>query len=127
MEPTLPPVPVSPKHPVSLHIPYPETSSRLLAFATIFTFLKFLLILPHYIIVGVLMCCAMVATFIGQIVVLFTGSYPRPLFALVKGAMNWQARMTSYLLGLTDTYPPFGFETDESLFGHEMKKKFDNH
>jgi hypothetical protein len=40
--------------------------------------------------------------------ILFTGRYPRAMFALVEGTLRWQNRVVAYaLLMISDQYPPF--------------------
>ena len=43
--------------------------------------------------------------------VLFGGQYPSWAFTLVGGTITWGLRVTSYFFGLTDQYPPFGFDS----------------
>jgi len=95
-------------HPIDLIIPPPEKSSRLLALATLFFFFpKLLLALPHIIVLYFLMIAALLVAFAGQIVVLFTGKYPREMHGFVVSALRWQMRVNGYLFGLRDEYPPF--------------------
>jgi hypothetical protein len=43
--------------------------------------------------------------------VLFGGHYPLWGYALVGGTIRWSTRVTAFLLGLTDEYPPFTFRS----------------
>jgi len=97
------------KYPVELVVPQPENPSRWLALATIIP-VKMILLIPHIIVMYVLGIVMFVLGVLAQIIVLFTGAYPEGLFKIVKGAMQWQARMNAYMFGLTDKYPPFSFE-----------------
>lgn len=97
-------------YPVSFTIVYPETSSRLLALLGIGFFLKILLLAPHLFLLWFLGMAALVAAVIGHWVVMFTGRYPRSLFAFGVGVQRWSSRATAWLLGLTDRYPPFGLD-----------------
>ncbi len=95
-------------YPVRLAIEAPEAPSRLLAlFGVLFMIIKFILLIPHIVILGVLGIVAIVVAYIGFWAVLITGSYPRGLFNLITGVQRWEYRTTSWLLGLTDRYPPF--------------------
>lgn len=68
---------------------------------------KWLLAIPHLVVLVVLAAVAVFA-YVGILVgVLVTGRYPRGLFDYVVGVGRWGARVTSYLHLLTDRYPPF--------------------
>ena len=96
-------------YPVTLEIEYPESSSRLLALAAILFFIpKYILAIPHLIVLAFLGFVAMIAAFIGYWAVLITGKYPRGLFDFGVGVQRWNIRFTAWLLGWTDKYPPFG-------------------
>ncbi|MBI2324305.1 MAG: DUF4389 domain-containing protein [Chloroflexi bacterium] len=69
---------------------------------------KWLLAIPHYIVLVVLVVFAFVATIIAWFAILITGSYPRGLFDFVVGVGRWGLRVAAYaFLLVTDRYPPF--------------------
>jgi hypothetical protein len=69
---------------------------------------KWLLAVPHYIVLFFLGIAAIVAVIIAWFAILFTGRYPRGLFDFVVGVIRWSNRVTGYALILvTDAYPPF--------------------
>jgi hypothetical protein len=69
---------------------------------------KWLLAIPHFIVLIFLWIAAIVAVVIAWFAVLFTGRYPRGLFDFVEGVMRWGNRVVGYALVLvTDKYPPF--------------------
>jgi hypothetical protein len=69
---------------------------------------KWLLAIPHYIVLAVLALGAIVAVFIAWFAILITGRYPRPLFDYVVGVGRWALRVQAYTsLLITDRYPPF--------------------
>lgn len=70
---------------------------------------KWLLAIPHYIVLYFLSIIAFVVTVIAFFSILFTGKYPRSLFDFVAGFWRWNWRVGFYgysALG-TDKYPPF--------------------
>jgi hypothetical protein len=89
-------------YPVTLEVDYPERLSRGLIFV------KWLLALPHWIILGVFGYLVELTTFISWFAILFTTRYPKPLFDLAVMYFRWSARTTAYIALLRDEYPPFG-------------------
>ena len=89
---------------VHLDIPYPD-ARRLVRWLPL---VKWLLAIPHYIVLVFLWIGAIVAVVIAWFAILFTGRYPRGLFDFVAGVIRWQNRVVGYALILvTDEYPPF--------------------
>jgi len=69
---------------------------------------KWLLAIPHYIVLAFLVFAAVVATIIAWFAILLTGRYPKDLFEFVVGVMRWFLRVNAYaFLLVTDRYPPF--------------------
>ncbi len=89
---------------VHLELPYPDARqlNRWLPL------IKWLLAIPHYIVLFFLVIGALVAVIVAWFAILFTGRYPRDLFTFVVGVMRWSNRVTGYAFALvTDEYPPF--------------------
>jgi Domain of unknown function (DUF4389) len=69
---------------------------------------KWLLAIPHYIVLFFLNIGGLVAVIIVWFAILFTGRYPRGLFDYIEGVMRWHNRVAGYAFVLiTDRYPPF--------------------
>jgi hypothetical protein len=72
---------------------------------------KWLLAIPHYVVLGFLSLAAFVCVVIAWFAILFTGRYPRSLFDFVVGVGRWGLRVGAYAFLLTtDRYPPFSLE-----------------
>ncbi len=90
---------------VHLDYPYPDAQRDLNRWLPL---IKWLLAIPHYIILAFLYLAALVVIIIAWFVILFTQRYPRELFNFVEGVFRWHNRVVGYAVVLvTDQYPPF--------------------
>jgi hypothetical protein len=72
---------------------------------------KWLLAIPHYIVLAFLAVGVVIAWIIAWFAILFTGRYPQGLFDYVVGVGRWALRVYAYaFLLLTDEYPPFSLQ-----------------
>lgn len=94
-------------YPIDLIAVYPESPSRLLALLGALFFFKAILLIPHFIVLYFLQIAAAIAIYIGYWVVVFTGRYPRSLFNFTVGVQRWNLRITAWMAGWADSYPPF--------------------
>jgi hypothetical protein len=93
---------VDDRHPVHFSVDYPQRLSRGLIFV------KWLLIIPHIIVLYALSIAMSVVVFIAWFAILFTGRYPLGLFNFVVGVQRWSNRVSAYgIMLVTDKYPPF--------------------
>jgi hypothetical protein len=69
---------------------------------------KWLLAIPHYVVLFFLDIAAILAVIGVWFAILFTGRYPREIFGFVEGVLRWHNRVIAYaFLMVTDAYPPF--------------------
>jgi hypothetical protein len=77
---------------------------------TTFWPVRFVLAIPHLLIVSVLVYAVAVVAFVAWFAALFTGSVPAGLHNFIAGGLRWYARAYGYTYNLVDEYPPFSLE-----------------
>lgn len=89
---------------VHLDIDYPDVERDLNRWLPL---VKWLLAIPHYIVLIVLWIAVVIVVVIAWFAILITGRYPRSLFDFVVGVGRWTLRVDAYaFLLVTDRYPP---------------------
>jgi len=101
-------------YPLRFDVEYPEELSRWLIFV------KWLLAIPHFIILWALAIAAGVMGFIAFFAILFTKRYPRGLFDFVVNVNRWSANVDAYTGLLRDEYPPFSWEPGQYAVTYEV-------
>jgi hypothetical protein len=111
-----------PDYPAHFDVDYPEHLSRGLVLVK-----WWLLAIPQYIVVGVFLGSGTwavqqsngqwqqvwgggllgILVLVAAVLLMFTGSYPRPLYDLLLGVNRWVLRVAAYVSLMTDEYPPF--------------------
>ena len=90
---------------VHLELDYPDAGRDLNRWLPL---VKWLLAIPHFIVLVFLSIGALLAGIGAWFVILFTGRYPRGIFDYIEGVMRWWLRVEAYaVLLITDEYPPF--------------------
>jgi hypothetical protein len=90
---------------VHLDFPYPDVEHEL---SQGLPLVKWLLAIPHYIVLFFLSIGAFLAAIFAWFVILFTGRYPPAIFDYIEGVLRWHNRVGAYaFLLITDRYPPF--------------------
>src|SRR4051794_6129284 len=116
-----------PDYPARLQVDYPESLSRGLVLV------KWLLALPHYLVVAVFAGGAWAAwtgagtewmfgsggligllVLFAGVVLLVTGRYPKSLFDFLLGMNRWVFRVGAYAALMTDAYPPFRLDLGDN-------------
>jgi hypothetical protein len=77
--------------------------------------LKWILVVPHAILLMVLWLAVIPLTILAGFSILFTGRYPQSIFHFTVGVMRWTWRVAFYAFSAlaTDQYPPFSLEPDD--------------
>jgi len=90
---------------VHLEYQYPDATRDLNRWLPL---VKWLLAIPHYIVLFFLDIAAVVVVIVTWFAILITGRYPRGMFDFIEGVIRWHNRVIGYALTLvTDQYPPF--------------------
>ncbi|HKJ67731.1 MAG TPA: DUF4389 domain-containing protein [bacterium] len=90
---------------VHIDIPYPNVEQDLHRWLPL---VKWLLAIPHYIVLAFLWVAVVFCWIIAWFAILFTGRHPRGLYDFVVSVMRWSLRVGAYgMLLTTDQYPPF--------------------
>ena len=92
------------KYPVTYEVDYPEQLNRWLPLV------KWLLALPHYIVLMLLLIVAVLLWIVAWFAILFTGRFPQGIFNFIVGVTRWSYRVNAYVYFLRDDYPPFSLK-----------------
>ena len=107
--------------PMTLDVPRPAKQSRLTNFPLgIGGFIRYILLIPHLVVIAFLGMAAGVCGFIADFAILFTGKYPLGLFNFSVGVQRWGININTYLFSLRDEYPPFSMDAGQYPVRYEV-------
>jgi hypothetical protein len=102
------------EYPIRIDVPRPPKQSRLTNFPLfIGLFIRYLLLIPHFIVLYFLQLAALIVYFIATFAILFTGRYPRGMWDFAIGVQRWSTNVTGYTYSLYDKYPPFSTSQED--------------
>jgi hypothetical protein len=79
-------------------------------YARFMPLIKWILAIPHYVVLLFLIVGALFAFIWTWVVVLATGRYPQGPFNYLVGVQRWGARVSAYVGLMVDQYPPFSLK-----------------
>lgn len=94
-------------YPVQVDFIIPAQNSRFYAVPLLGYLVRYLLLIPHLLVLVPLTIAVALLQLVLWIPVLLAGRYPRWGYTFVGGYVRWSTRLNAFLLGLTDQYPPF--------------------
>lgn len=94
------------RYPLRYEVDYPEKLNRWLIFV------KWLIAIPHYVVLQILWLIAFLFWFIGWFAILFTGRFPKGMFDFIVGVMRWNYRVSGYTSLLRDEFPPYSMAAE---------------
>ena len=99
------------RYPVDVSVSYPAGQSRAMALFNIpFFVLRAIMAIPHFIVLYIISFIGFVVAWLNQWVILFTGKSSPGMHKFVVGTVRWSTRVSGFVLGLTDKYPPFSLD-----------------
>jgi hypothetical protein len=101
-------------YPIRLNVPYPSELNRWLPLV------KWLLAIPHLIILYFLQIAQQVVWLISLVAILITGQFPAGLFKFQVGIFRWTYNVHAYIALMRDEYPPFSFDAGEYPVAYDV-------
>jgi hypothetical protein len=76
--------------------------------------LRFIMVIPHAIVLGIVGFVAMILAFVAAVMVLVNESVSHDVWKFQMGMVAWEARVLSYYLSMVEEYPPFSLDVTET-------------
>ena len=102
-----PPPPARPRYPIDVRFDRDQHIGRFWAIPIIGWFFRWLVLIPHFILLGLFSIVVFIALLVVWIPVLLTGRFPGWGYSIIGGFYRWYIRVAAYLLLLVGPYPPF--------------------
>jgi hypothetical protein len=100
-------------HPVSVRYDEGVRINRLWGIPVVGLAVRFIMLIPHFIVLWALGILAGLLTLVIWVPVLILGRQADVIYTVVGGYYRWQLRTVTYLLRMVDRYPPFSFGEDD--------------
>ena len=114
LTPTYPPFSLSgEEHPVTVRFDEGVRINRLWGIPLIGIWVRFFILIPHYIVLSFLNILAAILLWFTWVPVLFTGHQADLIYTIVGGYNRWMFRVLAYQLLMVDRYPPFSLGEDD--------------
>lgn len=94
-------------YPVQVRFDVPSLSGRFWAVPLVGMLAKLIMLVPHLVVLYALGIVVLLLNLVTWAPVLFKGQYPEWGYSLVGGYLRWYTRVSAFLFGLNDQYPPF--------------------
>ena len=104
------PAPVAETVPAAVGYPVSVGADRQEEYVRFLPLVKWLLLVPHYVVLFFLGIGAAVIAFVAFFATLITGRYPEGMWDFMVGVQRWALRVLAYLFLVTDDYPPFSLQ-----------------
>ncbi len=105
-----PPFGTAGDHPVTVTFDETERQNQLWGIPFFGIFVRWILLIPHFLVLAVLGIAVGCVSFFTWVPVLVNGRQADSLVTLFAGFYRWSARVGAYALLLTGRYPPFSFD-----------------
>ena len=111
---TYPPFWITGDHPIGVEVSANQAVNRWWGIPIVGVFVRWLILLPHLIVIGFLGIAAWFVSLVAWAPILINGRQADVIVRFFGGIYRWTTRAAAYGLFLTDRYPPFSLDGDPS-------------